>query len=136
MTTRAVILQRAFARIGIADYVFDVEPDERAEARLTLDGMMSEWDAAGVALGYTPSGGADNDAVMMTTPAWADAVIWNNLAVRLAPDYGKTILVDLRRDARRGYDLAVSKTIVIPVERRATPRVVGGGARYYRRFGF
>lgn len=136
MTTRATILRRAFGRIGMTDYEFNVTPEERADARVTLDAMMAEWLGVGIDLGYSPSTGTDNDAVEMTTPAYADAPIWNNLAVRLAPDYGKVTLPDLRRDAKRGYDLCVGQTLVVPAEERPTRRIHGGGDRYYRRYGF
>jgi len=134
VTTRAVILRRAFSRIGVADYEFDVTPDERADARTTLDAMLAEWDGNGVPLGYVPSDDEDNDGVEMTTPLWADAAIWNNLAMRLAPEFGKMPAGDLRRDAKRGYDLCVSKVTVVPTERRASKRIYGGGDRFYRRF--
>ncbi|RYD25898.1 MAG: hypothetical protein EOP89_08195 [Lysobacteraceae bacterium] len=134
MTTRAVILRRAFGRIGIADYEFDVNPEERADARVMLDGMMAEWAGTGIDLAYTPSDGTDNDGVAMTTPSYADAAIWNNLAVRLAPDYGKMPMPALMKDAKRGYDLVTAKTLVIPVDRRPSRQLIGGGDRYYRRF--
>jgi len=130
MTTRATILAKAFGRLGITDYEFAVEPDEWADARTALDGMMAEWEGAGIILGYTPSNDDDNDAVLMTTPAWADQALWNNLALRLAPDFGKTPSPDLKRHAKRGYDLCVAKTIVIPVARRARPAIRGGGDRW------
>jgi hypothetical protein len=127
VTTRSVILSRAFGRIGITDYAYGVTADEQADARTSLNAMMAEWFGSGVDLAYTPSADADNDAVAMTTPEWADAAIWNNLALRLAPDYGKEPSRDLRRDAKRGYDLCVAKTLVMPVDRRAPLRVYGGG---------
>jgi len=136
MTTRAVILRRAFGRIGLTDYEFNVTPEERADARVTLNAMMGEWLGSGIDLSYTPSDGTDNDAVEMTTPTYADAAIWNNLAVRLAPDFGKVALQDLRRDAKRGYDLVTAKTLVIPTDKRATKRIYGAGDRFYRRFAY
>ncbi len=136
MTTRATILRRAFGRIGIADYEFDVNPEERADARVMLDGMMAEWTGNGVDLGYTSSNGTDNDAVEMSTPAYADAAIWNNLAVRLAPDYGKMPMPALLKDAKRGYDLVTAKTLKIPVDRRASRQLTGGGDRFYRRYAY
>lgn len=134
MTTRATILSRAFGRLGIGSYDFDVDPVQRADARTTLDAMMAEWEISGVVLGYLPSEGADNDGAQMATPTWADAAIWNNLAVRLGPEYGKAMMADLRRDAKRGYDLCLNNTISVPVDQRAQKRIYGGGDRYYRRF--
>ena len=136
MTTRATILRRAFGRIGMTDYEFNVTPEDRADARTTLDAMMAEWSGVGIDLGYTPSTGIDNDTTEMTTPDYADAALWNNLAVRLAPDYGKLALPDLRRDAKRGYDLCAAKTLIVPADERPTRRIIGAGDRYYRRYGF
>lgn len=136
MTTRAVIIRRAFGRIGLTDYVFNMTPDERADARLSLDAMMAEWVQQGVDLGYTPSDGTDNDAVEMTTPAYADAPIWDNLAIRLAPDFGKAITPKLSRDARRGYDLCATSEQIIPAQQAGRPSVRGGGDRFYRRFAY
>lgn len=132
MTTRATILSRAFARIGIADYVYAVNPEERADARSTLDAMLSEWEASGVDLGHTPAADDDNDAVEMTTPTWADQAVWSNLALRLAPEFGKTPAGGLIKEARRGYDLCVGKTQVIPTEARIRGSLRGAGNRFYR----
>lgn len=132
MTTRATILSRAFARIGIADYVYAVAPDERADARATLDAMLSEWAESGVDLGHTPGEDDDNDAVAMTTPVWSDQAVWSNLAVRLAPEFGKTPAGPLIKDARRGYDLAAGKTQMIPTAMQARGSIRGAGNRYYR----
>ena len=135
MTTRATILSRAFGRLGMGNYEFDVTPDERAVARGVLDGMLAEWAATGTDLGHTPSDG-DNDAEDMTTPAWSDQGVIANLALRMASDFGKTPGSGLIKDAKRGYDLAVAKTLCIPTAQRAQSVAHGGGERYYRRFYF
>lgn len=135
MATRAQIIAGAFARIGLADYEFDVTPGERASARQKLDAMMAGWEADGVTLGHTADGGG-NDAADMTTPAYADEAITDNLALRLAPDFGKAPSPMLLMTARRGYDLCSAKTLVVPTTKRGALAARGGGDRYYRRFGF
>lgn len=132
MTTRATILSRAFARIAITDYVYATTPEERADARVLLDAMLAEWAEAGVDLGHTPSDGTDNDAVAMTTPAWSDQAVWSNLAVRLAPEFGKTPAGPLLKDARRGYDLCSGKTQYIPTALLSRTSLRGAGDRYRR----
>jgi hypothetical protein len=135
MTTRASILSRAFGRLAMGDYEFDVTPDERAQARDSLDTMLGEWAAIGVDLGHTPSDG-DNDAEEMTTPSWSDQGVIANLALRMAADFGKTPGSGLTKDAKRGYDLATAKTLAIPTAQRAQSVAHGGGERYYRRFSY
>jgi hypothetical protein len=134
MTTRASILSQAFAKIGIADYTYSVDPDQRADARRTLNGMLAEWAAQGAVLGYVPSDDADNDGEDMGTPLWADEAIASNLGLRIAPEYGKMPGAGLSRAARRGYDLVVSQTVAIPAVQRAKSPIRGAG--YYRRWSF
>lgn len=135
MTTRAQILSRAFGRLGMGDYEFDVTPDERGVARDALDSMLAEWASSGVDLGHTPSD-ADTDAVLVSTPVWADQAIVANLALRMAADFGKTPGTSVTKDAKRGYDLATAKTLSIPAAKRAQSVAHGGGERYYRRFSY
>lgn len=134
MTARATILARAFAKIGIAEYEYAVTPDERAEARGTLDSMMAEWDAAGIDLDFVPSGA--DDTTDIGSPVWADNAIVCNLALRLAPLFGKVPGQGLGREARRGYDLAVGKTVDIPANQNASVQIRSAGDRYYRRYGW
>lgn len=134
MTTRASILSRAFGRIGIGQYEFDIEPDERAMARAELTAMLEEWGQNGVALGYVEPAEADNDAVDIQTPSWASGAIWNNLALRLAPEFGKTPSPQLTREARNGYNLAVGKTMDIPRQSSPGTTIRGAGDRFYRCF--
>jgi hypothetical protein len=133
MTTRAQILADAFEAIGIADYVFNVTPTEAASARRGLDSMLAQWGAEGVALGYTPSDEtAGSDAVEMTTPVWADKAISNNLAVHIAPGFGKTPLAETKRAAKVGYGLCVAKTLKTPREVRPVPIRGAGDSRWFR----
>ena len=134
MTTRTRILSRAFGRLAMGDYEFDITADEKAAARLTLDGMMAEWEAQGLTLGFIPSEDEQNDAVDIGTPAWAEQALWSNLAVRMAADFGKQSGPALVKDARRGYDLVSAKTQVIPRQQNARSTLHGGGQRYYRRW--
>lgn len=129
MTTRSLILSRAFGRIAIGSYEFDLTPDEKEMARRELSAMLREWEMEGITLGYVEPDDDDNDAGEMTTPVWADAMIWNNLAIRLAPEFGKAPSPQLNRDARRGYNLAVTNTLIIPVESRPRLGIRGGGDR-------
>ena len=136
MTTRATILSRAFAKIGIADYQYAVTPAERADARACLDAMMAEWAASGRDLDYTPSDGTDNDGVAMTTPGWADSAIWNSLAIELADEFGKTVTPGTGKAAKRGYGLVTSKVMTIPAISNARSVTTGAGERYYRRYAY
>ena len=129
MTTRAQILSDAFEAIGIADYVFDVTPEEKAAARRRLDAMMAQWEGEGVVLGYVPGDTIADDAELIGTPAYADDAIASSLALRLAPSFGKTPMAEVKRAAKVGYGLCVAKTLTIPREVRSQVPIRGAGDR-------
>ncbi len=135
MTLRNTIFKRAFAAMGIPDYVVETTAEEQADAADTLDGMMAEWEGEGIDLGYTATDGEPQPDVDMTTPSYADSAIVYNLAMRLAPSFGKQLLPSVKGEAKRGYGLVVAKTMTL----KAMPgnRVpVSGGGNWWRRWGY
>lgn len=87
------IADDAFAEIGIASYAFDVTAGEIVIAMRRLDGLAAQWYPQGIAAGYSfPAAGEfsdpDQDAGI---PDSAYTMYYTNLALRLAPTYGKTI---------------------------------------------
>jgi hypothetical protein len=42
----------AFEEIGLASYVFDLQPEQLESARRRLDAMMADWNGKGIRLGY------------------------------------------------------------------------------------
>jgi hypothetical protein len=45
--TKRQFVTSAFEEIGLADYVFDLQPEQLEGALRRLDSMMAEWNAAG-----------------------------------------------------------------------------------------
>lgn len=87
------IADEAFAEIGIASYAFDVSAGEIVIAIRRLDGLAAQWYPQGIAAGYIfPAAGEfsdpDDEAGI---PDAAYTMYYTNLALRLAPTYGKTI---------------------------------------------
>tara|TARA_R110000824_G_scaffold359628_2_gene547222 strand:+ start:6368 stop:6829 length:462 start_codon:yes stop_codon:yes gene_type:complete len=97
MTKRQIILD-AFAEIGLASYAFDLSPDQMQAALGQLDRMVSTWSTNGLKLGYFPAVD-DLDEETGTPAASTDALVLN-LAVRLAPSFGKTPSPDTKKAAR------------------------------------
>ena len=127
--TRGEIIQRAFDEIAVQAYVFDLSGDELASALRAFDNMLSSYAGEGIDLGYVPpaDGAAMSDE--MGTPAWADKPLALNLAVELAPSYGKTPSAETRRAARRGDALIRAKSLKTAVLRRPVNALVGAGDR-------
>ena len=60
--TKRDIVEQAFEEIGLASYVFDLQPQQLESALRRLDAMMATWNAKGIRLGYPlPSSPADSD---------------------------------------------------------------------------
>jgi hypothetical protein len=131
VTTRAAILKRAFAAISIADYVFDLTPDEQAYAFGELDAMMAQWEGAGIDLDYVPGGASASGSTDIATPSYADDAIALNLALRLAPSFGK-ITTALQFRAAQALQLVRAKTLTLPRLKRPASSIHGGGERWLR----
>jgi hypothetical protein len=104
--TKEELIVEAFAEIGIASYQFDVSPEERQTALRRLDTMMATWEGLGIRMGYrfasTPRTSKIADPSGITDAA--AETVYLNLAIRLAPGFGKTPSHDTKVSARAGYN--------------------------------
>lgn len=117
--TKRQFVTAAFEEIGLADYVFDLSPEQLESALRRLDAMLMEWNAKGIRLGYaSASSPQDSDLDTETNvpdSAW-EAVI-TNLAVRIAPGYGKTVSPDTKMVAKQGYNTLLQRA-TFPLEQQ------------------
>lgn len=127
MTLRSTIFADAFTAIGLPGYVFNTTADEQADAARQLDAMMEQWEGEGIVLGYTPTNGEPEPDLDMTTPTYADKAISLNLALSLAPSFGKQPLPYVKGAAKKGYGLVVARTFTVPVQPINRVGVIGGG---------
>mgnify|MGYP006921380107 CR=1 FL=1 len=108
--TKQQLIDGAFAEIGLATYVFDIGAEQQQAALRRLDGMMAEWNARGVRLGY-PLSGSPQDSVLTAesnVPDSAWEAIVCNLAIRIAPSYGKTPTPETKATAKSAYNAVLS----------------------------
>lgn len=127
--TKRQIIEQAFAEIGLASYSFDIQPDQMEDALRRLDNMMALWNSKGIRLGYPiPSspGASDVDEETGVSDDALEAMSLN-LAVRIAPAYGKTPMPDTKANASLGY-----KTLLMnsarPQEMQIDPMTIPAGA--------
>lgn len=118
----------AFEEIGLAAYVFDLQPQQLESAMRRLDAMMAEWNAKGIRLSYPiPTSPENSDLDEETTvPDSANEAIITNLAVRIAPGFGKTVMPDTKATAKQGYNTLLSRA-AMPMEMQL-PAMTPGGA--------
>lgn len=104
--TKRQFVTQAFEEIGLAAYVFDLTPEQLESALRRLDTMLATWNAKGIRLGYPlPSSPHDSSLDEQTgVPDSANEAIYVNLAIRLAPSFGKTPSVDTKATAKATYD--------------------------------
>jgi hypothetical protein len=118
----------ALEEIGLASYVFDMQPEQIDTARRRLDAMMADWNGKGIRLGYPiPSSPQDGDLDEETNvPDSAYEAIICSLGIRLAPSYGKTVMAETKVVAKQGYDILLQRA-TYPLEKQL-PNTMPSGA--------
>lgn len=103
--TKDQLVNGALEEIGIAAYEFDISAESAESALLRLDAMMMQWDARGIHLSY-PIG--DPGTTSLTEDSNIPAAAWEavitNLAIRIAPSYGKTVSIDTKIVAKNALN--------------------------------
>lgn len=101
----------AFEEIGLASYAFDLQPEQMESALRRLDSMIADWNAGGIRLGYPlPSSPqySDIDAQSEVPDSAYEAII-TNLAIRIAPSYGREVMQDTRAAAKKSYNILLQR---------------------------
>jgi len=123
MATKSEIVTGALSELGIADYEFDITPEEIDAGIRRLDSMMSLWSSKNIRLPYNYVGGASDDSGV---PATAIEAVTSNLAIRLGSSYGKQVPPDVRTIAKSALNAIMSES-TRPRERQLGPLPLGAG---------
>jgi hypothetical protein len=99
--TKSEVVRTALAHLGIADYDFDIIPEELATGVDFLNLMMSFWSSKNLKVPYNFEGETEDDSGI---PEMALEAVTTNLALRLAPTYGKQVSMDVRTLAKQGLN--------------------------------
>lgn len=127
--TKRDIVNQAFSEIGMADYVFDLQPEQLNAALRQLDMMMATWNGKGIRVGYPlPSSfdGSDLDEVMGVTDMALEAM-YLNLAIRISSGYGKTVSPETKAAAKYAYNQLMAKA-AMPMEMQLGNQTIPSGA--------
>lgn len=101
------LIADAFAEIALAGYTFDLTADEMQTGLRRLDDMMAMLSTSWVDIGYDISGESDLDDEAGIGAEWREPVV-TNLAMRLAPAFGKVITNETRVTARAGWQRLIA----------------------------
>lgn len=109
--TKRQFVTASLEEIGLASYVFDLQPEQLESALRRLDAMMADWNAKGIRLGYPlPNSPQDSDLDEETlVPDSAYEAIICSLGIRLAPSYGKGVMPETKTNAKQGYDILLAR---------------------------
>jgi hypothetical protein len=126
--TKRQLVDAAMAEIGLASYAFDLMPEQRESALKRLDSLMAEWNARGLRLGYpVPDNPNDSDIdVDSNIPDAAWEAVITNLALRLAPSYGKQVNIETKVTARHSLNTILARA-ALPAEMKLPSMPSGAG---------
>lgn len=132
MTTMQSIANGACEYVRVKKLGYNIVDEELDICINTLIDLMTAWDAAGRALGFAKPTSGTSD---IRTPDWAGKAIKTNLAIDLAPKFGKQIhpaLPKIAKDALQELDsfLIVYRDILLP---ETLPKGAGNHTLYYNR---
>jgi hypothetical protein len=126
--TKRQLLSQAYEEIGLANYVFDIQPEQEMSALRRLDAMVQSWEQEGVRLGYAASSTSDGSDLDQDSgiPDTANEAVYTNLAIRLASSVGKVPSVELKVIAKAGKDSLLARA-AYPRQRRLGQMAAGAG---------
>ena len=124
MATAAQVIKAALQRILVQGSEADLEPDEYQDAIFDLNNMMLAYDAQGIRLGYTSVSDLGDT---ITIPPGAIMGTIDNLAIKVAPDYGRTASPELIRDAETGLNIMRLLGVNLPETEMPYTLPVGSG---------
>lgn len=132
--TKRQFVESAFEEAGLASYIFSLTADQLQSALRRLDGMMGVWDGKGIRVGWPLTASPDDSDLDTETGAPSSAVeaIYLNLAIRIAPMFGKTLSNDTQKNARQAYNALVARHTQPPVKNLPTTLPRGAGNKPWR----
>ena len=132
-TKRQYIVQ-AFEEIGLASYVYDLQPEQLQSAARRLDAMMAMWNGRGIRLGYPiPSSPEDTDLDQETgVPDSANEAVYLNLGVKLGPGFGKAVPMETKVAAKDAYNVVLARATKPPVMQLPKTMIRGAGQKPWR----
>jgi hypothetical protein len=126
----------ALEEIGLASYVFDLSPEQLQSSLMRLDSMVADWNGKGIRIGYPiPSSPQFSDLdEPSNVPDRANEAIITNLALKLAPSYGKAVMPETKINARIGYETLLQRAAMPPQQQLPATMPAGAGNKPWRMY--
>ena len=109
--TKRQFIYEAMDEMGISPYIYLPSEEQMQTALFKLDNMMAAWDARGIRLSYPIYRNPEDSDLDERTlvPDAANEAICKNLAISLAPSYGRPVLDDTKRYAKKALDAVLAR---------------------------
>lgn len=132
--TKRQIIERAYEEIGLAAYVFDLQPEQVESARRKLDSMVAGWSSKNIQIGYPLPSEADSSDLDQDTnvPDYAIDALAFNLAIRIAPSHGKQVSPDIRITAKGAYNDLLTMAVKNPPQMKYSCALPSGAGHKHR----
>lgn len=134
MWTKRQLVDKAFSRLALAGYEFELTPEEKGDALTEMDAMVAELQGRGISLSYAlPASPNDSDLDQPSgLPDFAASAIYTNLALRICSSFGKTPPPSLITAAAQGMS-ALWAIAAYPQQQQLRGSVpIGAGNKYWR----
>lgn len=130
--TKRQFIEAAFEEIGLAGYVFDLQPEQLNLALRRLDAMMATWNNMGIRISYPLPSSPETSSLDAETnvPDRANEAVYTNLAVRLGPTVGKQVSQETKVAAKQAFNGLLNQ-YATPIEMQF-PSTMPVGAGYKR----
>lgn len=99
--TKRQLIEQAFGELAVKGQAYDIEPEEYELALGRMDAMVATWETKGVRIGYAFGPDIEADSGI---PDGAAEAVFLNLAVRIAPGFGKQLQGETRAAAGAAYN--------------------------------
>ena len=132
--TKRQFIAQAFEEIGLASYIYDLEPEQLQSAARRMDVMLANWNGQGIRIGYPIATNPEDIDIDTETnvPDSANQAIIANLAIILAPSFGKMVSPETKRAAKSGYDTLVARGQAPTTKRMPQGWPKGAGYKSWR----
>ena len=124
---KADLIQGAYEQLRIWGVTRIPSPTETVLALKRLNGLLLHWENQNIYLGWNV--GADNPNDESGLPDWAQEAVFTNLALKLAPTFGKMATPDMKSEASETYN-AICLSCYANMEYPDTMPVGAGNQRY------
>ncbi len=131
--TKKQLVEKAFEKIGLAAYVYQLNPSQILGAVQDMDSMVAAWTEVGINIAYplnnTPTPDIDEQTGI---PIAANLAIYMNLGALIAPGFGKVLSQEFKVTAASAYAALLNWALIPVCQMRLPGRMpIGAGNKYW-----